>query len=251
LSLFAERLARELRFDASRFTPLVLSGARIGWLRPSLALRLKEFPDVFQIMDREARLSHPERLPEVLKILEKEGFIQGWRNELYRIANLFDVERAAARPFGLTTHAVHVNGVVADQGMWIARRSATKPVDPGMLDNLVGGGLTAGLSAQEVLVKESWEEAGIPAPLASSAKREGTVNILREVPEGVQCEVIYVYDLELPADFLPRNQDGEVSEFALLPFQDVVQKILETENLTLDAALVARDYFSRKRIWPR
>ncbi len=43
--------------------------------------------------------------------------------------------------------------------MWIARRSPTKPIDPGMLDNLVGGGLAAGLTVAQTLVKEGWEEA--------------------------------------------------------------------------------------------
>jgi 8-oxo-dGTP pyrophosphatase MutT (NUDIX family) len=125
--------------------------------------------------------------------------------------------------------------------MWLARRASTKPIDPGMLDNLVGGGLTAGLSVEQVLVKEAAEEAGIPAELARTATRGGTLTILREVPEGVQSELIHVYDLALPAGFAPRNQDGEVSEFLLLPFETVL-----SENLTLEAELAAKDYFSRR-----
>ena len=42
------------------------------------------------------------------------------------------------------------------------------------------------------------------------------MSVLREVPEGVQSENISIYDLELPEDFRPQNQDGEVSEFQLL-----------------------------------
>jgi 8-oxo-dGTP pyrophosphatase MutT (NUDIX family) len=248
-SVFAQRLARELRFDPSRFIALKFGARQIGWLRPALAARLKEFSEIFQCNEREIGLISAARLPDVLKALEKEGFIPGWRNELHRIGDFFDIERAAARPFGLTTHAVHVNGVAAD-GMWIARRSAAKPVDPGMLDNLVGGGLTAGLSEQEVLVKEAWEEAGIPPDLARAARRQASVSLLREVPEGVQSEVIHVYDLELPAAFVPRNQDGEVSELRKISFEEAIRRIRDTEELTLDAALVARDYFSRRGNWP-
>ena len=246
MSVFEKRVARELRFDPSRFMPLVFSEARVGWLRPAFAARLKEFPNVFQFTDKEVRLTSPELLSSVTRELEKVNLIPGWRNELYRIEGQFDIERAAARPFGLTTHAVHVNGIVPGKGMWIARRSASKPVDPGMLDNLVGGGLTAGLTAEQVLVKEAWEEAGIPPNVASSAKREGTVDILREVPEGVQAETIFVYDLVLPEDFEPKNQDGEVAEFRLFACDDALNEIQQTENLTLDAALVANDYFARQ-----
>ncbi|MGH8519505.1 MAG: NUDIX domain-containing protein, partial [Panacagrimonas sp.] len=101
--------------------------------------------------------------------------------------------------------------------------------------------ITAGLSVAQVLVKEAWEEAGIPAELAQRATRGGTARVLREVPEGVQSEVIHVYDLELPRDFQPRNQDGEVSEFMLLPLEQVLQE----KSLTHEAALAAKDYFSR------
>jgi 8-oxo-dGTP pyrophosphatase MutT (NUDIX family) len=248
LSVFAQRLARELCFDRSRFIAFEFSGTQIGWLRPRLAARLKEFPAIFQVTDSAVLLLSPQRLPEALEQLEKEGFIPGWRNELYRIGDFFDLERAAARPFGLTTHAVHVNGIAGD-GMWIARRSATKPVDPGMLDNLVGGGLTAGLSEQQVLVKEAWEEAGIEIALAKKAARRGVVSILREVPEGVQSEKLYVYDLELPGDFRPRNQDGEVAELKKISLQEAIRLVRDTEEFTLDAALVVRDYLVRSGAW--
>lgn len=220
--------------------PLTLAGRRIGWLAPQLAARLAAWPEVFRCNALEVDLLAPSGLPQVIQQLAQEGFIPGWRDERYRIEDLFEVERAAARPFGLTTQAVHVNGVVAGRGMWIARRSPSKATDPGMLDNLVAGGMTAGLSQMDVLVKEAWEEAGIEADLARRATRGGTVRILREVPEGVQSEVIYVYDLALPERFEPRNQDGEVADFMLLPFEKVLQ-----EKLTYDAALVAQDYFSR------
>jgi 8-oxo-dGTP pyrophosphatase MutT (NUDIX family) len=229
-----------LRFNRAAYVPFAFQGARIGWLRPALAARLAAWPHAFAASPQRVELVQAEALAPILEQLAREGFIPGWRGELYRIADLFEIERAAARPFGLTTHAVHLNGVVAGSGMWLARRSATKPIDPGLLDNLVGGGFTAGLSVEQVLVNEAWEEAGIPAELARGATRGGIVSILREVPEGVQSEVIDVYDLAVPATFDPHNQDGEVSEFMLLPFDQV-----ERRELTFEAALVAADYFKR------
>jgi 8-oxo-dGTP pyrophosphatase MutT (NUDIX family) len=228
-------------FRPQLFVPLALGGRRIGWLRPELAARLSTWPTVFAASPERVTLLKPDALIPVLEVLAEDGFIPGWRNERYRIEDLFDIERAAARPFGLTTQAVHVNGIAGER-MWLARRSATKPIDPGMLDNLVGGGVTAGLSPEQVLVKEAWEEAGISAELARKATAGGTMSALREVPEGVQSETITIYDLELPADFSPQNQDGEVSEFKLLTFAEV-----EREVLTYEAGLVALDYLRRRR----
>ena len=228
-------------FRAERFVPLTLGGKRIGWLRPELAARLGEWKQVFSASPDRVKLLKADLLAPIVELLAKEGFIPGWRNERYRIADAFEIERAAARPFGLTTKAVHLNGIAGDR-MWLARRSPSKQIDPGMLDNLVAGGISVGFSAETTLVKEAWEEAGIPAQLAGSARAAGTISVLREVPEGVQSETVSVYDLELPQDFRPQNQDGEVSEFRLLTFSEV-----EREVLTFEAALVAQHYLKRRR----
>lgn len=230
-----------MSFDASRYLRFMSAGRQIGWLTPTLAARLGAWPAVFECGPEKVVLLNIREFPSVVEALAVEGFIPGWRNERYRIEDLFEIERAAARPFGLTTHAVHVNGISHDGKMWLARRSATKPIDPGLLDNLVGGGLTAGLSVEQVLVKEAWEEAGIPAETARRARLGGTAHILRAVPQGVQSEAVHVYDLELPDGFQPRNQDGEVSEFLLVELHSV-----EELALTLEAQLAAKDYFSRR-----
>lgn len=243
------RLARRLRFRTELHVPFVAGRTRIGWLRPELAARLAAWPNVFETCAEAVRLLDSEALDRVVEQLAQEGFITGWRNERYRIADLFDIERAAARPFGLATQAVHVNAT-AGENMWLARRSSSKPTDPGMLDNLVGGGIGAKLSVHDTLVKEAWEEAGIPAELARRATAAGSVELLREVEEGVQSERIHVYELELPSDFAPANQDGEVAEFRLVPLAEARRLIEETDELTVDAALVALEYFNRRSVRP-
>lgn len=230
-----------MSFDASRYLRFMSAGRQIGWLTPTLAARLGAWPAVFECGPEKVVLLNVREFPSVVEALAAEGCIPGWRNERYRIEDLFEIERAAARPFGLTTHAVQVNGISHDGKMWLARRSATKTIDPGLLDNLVGGGLSAGLSAEQVLIKEAWEEAGIPAETARRARPGGTAHILRAVPEGVQSEAVHVYDLELPEGFQPRNQDGEVSEFLLVELHAVKELAL-----TLEAQLAAKDYFSRR-----
>jgi len=236
---------RALSCSPEAYVPFLFQGARIGWLRPELAARVSAWSSVFSASAERVTLLQPDGLAPVLEQLAQEGFIPGWRNERYRIADLFDIERAAARPFGLTTRAVHVNGISSDGKMWLARRANTKPIDPGLLDNLVGGGIATGLSVEQTLVKEAWEEAGIPNELARTATRGGTIRVLREVPEGVQSELIESYDLALPAGFEPKNQDGEVSEFTLIPLERI-----EQQELTFEAALVARDFLSRRNARP-
>lgn len=262
MSVLAERLAREGRFDRSRFLRFFVAGEPVGWLRPALAARLARWPDLFESggaseVHLTRRLStsaaRSDALAGVVRTLADEGLVGGWRNEIYAISTtpagptLFCIERAAVRPFGLPSLAVHVNGVAAGdrKQLWIARRSRAKATDPGMLDNLVGGGVGAGLGAQETLIKEAWEEAGIEAALARGAMRGGTVRILREVPEGVQSETILAHDLALPPDFRPQNHDGEVAEFRLAPAEEVLALARDTGEFTLDAALVTLDHFLR------
>lgn len=225
-----------MTFRPGSFVRLYFAARPIGWLRPELAARLRAWPDVFRSNPDKVTLLNAEKLAAVVEALAAEGFVPGWRNERYRIEGLFDIERAAARPFGLTTRAVHVNGVVGAH-MWLARRAPTKPIDPGMLDTLVGGGVASGLSSEETLVKEAWEEAGVPPEVARAARRGGTATILREVPEGVQSEVVEIFHLELPASFEPRNQDGEVSEFVLVPAAEAAGP-----DLTEEARLAVLDW---------
>ena len=262
MSVLARRLAREGRFDRSRFLRFFVAGEPVGWLRPALGARLARWPDLFESGASEVHLARrlatiearSEALARVVRELADEGLVSGWRSESNAISTapagptLFYIERAAVRPFGLPSLAVHVNGITAGNptNLWIARRSRAISIDPGMLDNLVGGGVGAGFSVQDVLAKEAWEEAGIEAALARSATRGGTIRILREVAKGVQSETILVHDLVLPPDFQPRNQDGEVAEFRLAPAEEVLTLARDTEEFTLDAALVTLDHFLRE-----
>lgn len=85
-----------------------------------------------------------------LRVLRDEGFISGWRDELYPVvgARLNDapallVERAAAPFLGVKAYGVHMNGYVRKPDglhIWVATRSRAKPTWPGKLDHLAAGG---------------------------------------------------------------------------------------------------------------
>jgi 8-oxo-dGTP pyrophosphatase MutT (NUDIX family) len=147
------------------------------------------------------------------------------------------MERAAYRFFGLRAHAVHVNGFTEDGFLWCGRRSLTKATDPGMLDNIAAGGLPVGESLQICGVREMAEEAGLSEALALTAVAQGQVTTCRSVPRGWHHETLWVYNLLMPADVQPVNQDGEVAEFSLLSPAQVVQAIA-SKRMTVDAACV-------------
>src|SRR6185437_7245427 len=126
---------------------------------------------------------------------------------------------------GVVAVGVHVNGLVRRRDgwhVWIGRRAADKLLDPGKLDHIVAGGVPAGLTPAETLVKEAEEEAAIPASLAAEARLAGQICYAMERPEGLRRDRLYCYDLELPDDFRPQAMDGEVAAFELWPIARVM-----------------------------
>ena len=255
-------LRAALSFDSEAFQPLFAGGVRVGWLQQAFAARLAAWPQVFSpVPDGLAfspllpdAASRSRALAAVLQELRLQGQIPGWRDELYALRatpagdELLRFERAAAKRFGFVGPASHLNGLVRrDDGlhMWIATRSASKSVAPGKLDNMVAGGIPAGMDEAATLVKECFEEAGMQPALAGLAQRLGVVEFVRSVPEGVDAQRIAVFDIELPAGFVPRNQDGEVAAFELLPVHEVLRRLHQPEAFTVDAALVALDCLQR------
>ena len=252
------------RFDAAAHAPFFIGDERVGWIRRTDVDALRRWPDVFEIDEAAVRLNpsladvnaRSAALGAVIGALYAEGRIPGWRDETYAVRNDFDapplafIERAASRFFGTMTYAVHLNGIVKYRDkapqLWIARRSETKATDPGMLDNIVAGGIGWGFELMPTLVKECWEEAGMSAGLAQTAERGRTFHVLQSLPEGTQAEQIFVYDVFLSPDFAPRNQDGEVGEHRLARIEEVARWI-EEGKLTVDASLATLDCMLRRQ----
>ncbi|KDD76359.1 hypothetical protein H632_c254p0 [Helicosporidium sp. ATCC 50920] len=153
------------------------------------------------------------------------------------------LDTAAARS------SVHMNGFTRLQdgslALWVAQRSRSKPTWPGKLDHLVAGGQPSSLSCRENLTKECWEEAGIPQELAQRAVPVGAVSYASLQPEGLKRDVLFCYDLELPADFVPVPQDGEVEGFVLVPAEDVARLVASTDSFKQNCNLVLADFMVR------
>ncbi|KAL0337427.1 UNVERIFIED_CONTAM: Nudix hydrolase 20, chloroplastic [Sesamum calycinum] len=155
-----------------------------------------------------------------------EELIPGIRNELYPVTSsfgapsFFSLERAAAPYFGIKAYGVHMNGYVQrgnQKYLWIGKRSKAKPTYPGKLDHLVAGGLPHGIPCGENLVKECEEEAGIPRSIASQAS----------------CRLV------------PKNEDGEVESFKLVPVTHVANIISSTQFFKENCNLVIIDFLFR------
>jgi isopentenyldiphosphate isomerase len=162
---------------------------------------------------------------------------------------LCQLERTAAGFFGIRAYGQHLNGFVRDGEqmlMWLGRRSSDRKIFPNCLDNLVAGGLPHGIGLEENLVKECFEEAGMADDLARGARHVSTVRYNGVSPHGLKPDVLYCYDLALPADFRPVNTDGEVAEFLLLPVDEVARLVRETDEFKPNCNLVIVDFLVRQ-----
>lgn len=257
---------------AKKGRPLIIDNEEVGLVLPQAAAVLQRFPGVFRVTDASVELAaggdsverRSDAVAEVLRQLRSEGtvpMLAGWRDEGWPVKASFDspvrlvVERAAGPFFGVRGFGCHINGFVAGGAtgealrLWVARRAATKPTYPGKLDHVVAGGLSHGERPGENVVKECAEEASIPASLAASAKPAGVVSYSQcdETQWGVKRDVLFCYDLELPEDFTPVANDGEVESFDLWDIERVIDSLAsESDDWKPNVALVIIDMLMRR-----
>lgn len=176
------------------------------------------------------------------------------RQELYPVKKRYDdpplalIDRVAVPWFGLRAWGVHINGFVCKPDglyLWVGERAADRMVAPGKLDHLIAGGQPHGVSLAENIRKEAYEEAGMAADLADRAVPVTTLSYQFQHHDGIRNDTIFVYDLELPQDFVPHNTDGEVAAFHLLPVPEVIHLIRETDRFKFNVNLVIIDFMLR------
>lgn len=262
---FLEKIEQCNAVDYSRFIPLMAGHERVGWIRRDFIDALKAFPDVFDLSDRQISISsslagfdeRTQGIQSAVHSLVKAGRITQHYAEVYpastdhRERPVFLIDRAAASYFGTRTYGQHLNGYVRRGEallMWIGRRAKDRGYYPGKLDQIVAGGLPYNISLQENLRKECLEEAGIDSRLADQAKPVGCITCTYENERGIKPETQYCYDLELPEGFEPVCQDGEVDEFMLMPIDEVMGLVRDTDEFKLNCNLVVIDFLIRHGI---
>ena len=225
--------------------PFHVSGAPVGWVQPAFAAVLARHGAG---LDVEAA-----HLPALARALADGGAFR-WRDEAFDVRSdpggpvLARIDRGALPSFGIGAVGVHLNALVRRDDefrLWVARRAADKLLDPGKLDHLVAGGVPAGLSPWEALVKEAGEEAGLPPGLVADARHVGTIDYAMDRPEGLRRDRLYCYDLVLPDSFVPEARDGEVAGFELWRLPDALDCVRHTDSFKFNVNLVLIDLFRR------
>ncbi|HTW27423.1 MAG TPA: NUDIX domain-containing protein [Acetobacteraceae bacterium] len=237
---------------------LRLGADPIGWVRPDLAAEIERLGG-----SREGAavcIADAASFERITAALTKAGHL--WhRGERFDVRAdpggpnagrvLATVDRGALPTLGIQADGVHVNGLVRRGDrlfLWVARRAADKAMDPGKLDHLVAGGVPAGLTAAETLVKEAQEEAGIPPALARTARLATTLSYAMDRPEGLRRDRLDCYDLDLPDSFQPVPVDGEVAGFELWPLSRALATVRDTDDFKFNVSLVLIDLFLRSAL---
>ena len=266
---FSDRIAELNTFNPSRYIPFFVDDKRIGSIRRDRIALLAEFPDVFAVEPERIVLNpaltspkaRSEAVMGAVRALTERRLIRRLRGESYSVVVLedrslstkpfFEIDRAAVPFFGIRAFGVHVNGYVRDGSglsLWVAKRSATAKVHPAKLDNMVAGGQPASLSIFDNMKKEAEEEASIGDSLANTAIEAGHISYCIETGEGLGPATMFIYDLELPADFVPENADGEIDYFELLPMRDVLRLVDDGREFKPNSNLVVLDFALRHRV---
>lgn len=191
----------------------------------------------------------------------KTKIINGLRFENYAVYNscgiVAEIERSMCGYLGIRTYGCYLNAycrneITNEYRIWISRRAMSKSTYPGMLDQVVAGGLTSGLTPLVNMIKECYEEAGIEICNDNSGdfseydlKPCGTVCSWQETDYEIEPSTSYVYDLMVPDEFKPKNMDGEVEEFYLLSPESIIERL---EEFKPNACLVMIDFLIRHRL---
>ena len=131
--------------------------------------------------------------------------------------------------------------------MWVGRRSANGNF-PKDLDQIAAGGLPFNVTIKKNLIKESYEEANIHKKLILKSKYLGTISYRVETNLGLSRHILFCYNLELPKDFTPKNNDGEITKFYLWPIEKILKIIKESRKFKFDCALVILLFAQNKKI---
>ena len=248
--------------SSAGFLPFLIGDLRVGLVRQNFARALEQWPGLFELTDAALILSpalktfgaRTQAVARILPQLVQQGVMTHLHGEQYVVTpstpekGLMCIDRAAAPYFGIRAFGQHLNGLVREGGelkLWVARRAADRRHYPGKLDNLVAGGLPHGISRDDNLIKECWEEAGITADMARRACPVSVISYRAETATGFKPDTLYCYDLELPGNFIPCCTDGEVEAFYLWPVEKVKAIVRDTDKFKLNCNLVVIDFMIR------
>lgn len=248
------------------FVPFRFGAQQVGWVSAALAQALTFHPAEFHFdadgVAMAGRLRTAAQRSDALARLAPRLAQQGFgrvRGELFDIRAeaegpvLGTLDRGLVPQFGVIGQGVHLNGLVrrpAGLHVWVGVRAKDKAVAPGQFDNLVAGGIPAGHTPEQTLLKEAGEEASLPAELAAAARRVGRISYVLRNEEGMRRDVLHCFDLELPEGWQPAPNDDEVERFELWPAGRLLAEVRERDRVKFNVNLVLIDLFLREGMVP-
>ena len=257
---FLRHIQRCNNYRPQEFVPLRVDGEPAGRVRPAFARELLRYGEVFGGDAGEGldllpvAADRTDAVASVVADLARRDMVQPPLGEWYPVTRgsrddvLFLVDRSMASWFGFRTFGQHLNGFLRrgdEVLMWIGRRARDRRLFPGRLDQLVAGGLPHGVSLEDNLAKECYEEAGIGPELAAQAVYTGSVTYFAQTEKGAKPDELFCYDLELDDEFEPRCTDGEVEAFQLMPVDEVMEIVRTSDAFKPNCSLVVLDFLLR------
>jgi isopentenyldiphosphate isomerase len=165
------------------------------------------------------------------------------------------LERFTSALFGVASRGAHMTGYTkspsGEMKFWIPRRAPHLFTFPNKLDTTVAGGVKASHTPFRCVIEESEEEASLPRSyVAANVKNVGVITYMtRSERKGglIHPDVLYVFDLEMPADMVPKPNDDEVAEFVLMGIEEV-KEAMRKDEFKPNCNLVMIDFFVRHGI---
>jgi 8-oxo-dGTP pyrophosphatase MutT (NUDIX family) len=224
----------------------------IGSIEPRLAYHLRAAHLPLRLHEGvEVLTGAPDAaLAEIARWMNVQGLGGPWRDELLAVTDEEGtrhavIERAAVRPLGIATFAVHLIGFTPQGHVWVQQRALDKATDPGLWDTLMGGMVAANETPDSALERETWEEAGLRIAELQALQAVGRISVRRPVRQGYMVEHSDVFEALIPAALTPVNQDGEVERFECLSPESLVERMADGQ-FTLEAALMLAESLRRR-----
>ena len=217
----------------------------IGSIEPALAQRfvaaglpLRQSPEGWRVTG-----AADAALALIAHWMNANGLGGRWRNESLAVTDagghvVSQIERAAIRPLGITSFAVHLVAHAEEGGIWVQQRALDKATDPGLWDTAMGGLVAGNETVVKALERETWEEAGLLLNELRGVNSLGRITIRRPVDaHGYMVEHIDVFEATVPSGVVPVNQDGEVLRFERIEQVPLRNRLLHGD-FTLEASLI-------------
>jgi 8-oxo-dGTP pyrophosphatase MutT (NUDIX family) len=149
--------------------------------------------------------------------------------------------------------------------VWVAKRSEKLFTYPGKLDSTVAGGVKSSQTPTACILAEADEEASLDEAMVAARivpvgtmtyvtshgsfkpAAQGTIAAARQPGREsglISPEILYLYDLLLPPDVIPKPHDDEVEGFRLMSVPEVKAALFNDEFKT-NSAVVMIDFFVR------